>query len=42
MTSLIAQAEAAKKASRRLAGLSTAVKNRALDAIADALLAAAG
>jgi glutamate-5-semialdehyde dehydrogenase len=39
MTTLIAQAEAAKKASRRLAGLSTAVKDRALHAIADALLA---
>lgn len=36
---LLAQARAAKEASRRLAGLSTQVKNRALEAIADALIA---
>jgi len=36
---LLAQAQAAKAASRRLAGLSTLVKNRALEAIADSLLA---
>jgi len=35
----LAQAQAAKTASRKLAGLSTSVKNRALDAIADALIA---
>src|SRR3972149_6513964 len=36
---LLAQAQVAKAASRRLAGLSTLVKNRALEAIADSLLA---
>src|SRR3989304_5135694 len=36
---LLAQAQAAKAASRRLAGLSTLGKNRALEAIADSLLA---
>ena len=36
---LLAQAQAAKAASRKLAGLSTLVKNRALEAIADSLLA---
>ena len=39
MTSVLSQAQAAKKASRKLAGLSTVVKNEALHAIADALLA---
>lgn len=39
MTTLITQAEAARKASRKLAGLSTDVKNRALLRIADALVA---
>ncbi len=39
MTSVLSQAQAAKTASRKLAGLSTAVKDRALDAIADALVA---
>ena len=38
MSTLLSQAEAARKASRKLAGLSTAVKNRALLAIADALI----
>jgi len=38
MTSLLSQAEAARNASRKLAGLSTVVKNRALLAIADALI----
>ena len=37
--SLLAQARAAKAASRKLAGLSTTVKDRALEAIADALMA---
>ena len=36
---LLAQAHAARAAARRLAGLSTTVKNRALEAIADALVA---
>ena len=36
---LLSQAQAAKAASRKLAGLSTLVKNRALEAIADSLLA---
>ena len=36
---LLAQARAAKEASRKLAGLSTETKNRALEAIADSLLA---
>jgi glutamate-5-semialdehyde dehydrogenase len=36
---LLAQAQAAKAASRKLAGLSTAVKNRALESIAEALIA---
>ncbi|HLF72466.1 MAG TPA: glutamate-5-semialdehyde dehydrogenase [Dehalococcoidia bacterium] len=36
---LISQAQAAKAASRKLAGLSTAVKNRALEAIAESLVA---
>ncbi len=36
---LVAQAEAAKRASRKLAGLSTTVKDRALEAIAEALVA---
>ena len=36
---LLAQAQVAKAASRRLAGLSTLVKNRALEAIADGLIA---
>ena len=35
---LLAQAHAARAAARRLAGLSTTVKNRALEAIADALV----
>src|SRR5688500_1205506 len=35
---LLAQAQAAKAASRKLAGLSTEVKNRALEGIAQALL----
>jgi glutamate-5-semialdehyde dehydrogenase len=39
MTDLIAQAAAAKNAARQLASLSTAVKNRALLALADALIA---
>jgi glutamate-5-semialdehyde dehydrogenase len=39
MSTLIDQAQAAKKASRKLAGLSAVEKNRALHAIADALLA---
>jgi glutamate-5-semialdehyde dehydrogenase len=39
MTDLISQAQAAKAASRKLAGLSTAVKNQALIALADALIA---
>ena len=37
--SVLAQAQAAKAASRRLAGISTTVKNDALHAIADALIA---
>jgi glutamate-5-semialdehyde dehydrogenase len=37
MTSIVSQAQAAKAASRRLAGLSTTTKNSALHAIADAL-----
>jgi len=36
---LLAQAKAAKAASRKLAGVSTSVKNRALDAIAESLIA---
>jgi len=36
---LIEQAKAAKQASRKLAGLSTTIKNRALEAIAEALVA---
>ena len=36
---LLAQVQAAKEASRKLAGLSTETKNRALEAIADSLLA---
>jgi len=39
MTDLLAQARAAKEASRKLAGLSTKVKDRALLAIAEALVA---
>jgi glutamate-5-semialdehyde dehydrogenase len=39
MTDLLAQAQAAKEASRKLAGLSTKVKDRALLAIAEALVA---
>ncbi|MGE3986203.1 MAG: gamma-glutamyl-phosphate reductase, partial [Dehalococcoidia bacterium] len=35
---LLTQAKAAKAAARKLAGLSTPVKNRALEAIADALV----
>ena len=37
-TALLSQAQAAKAAARRLAGLSTSVKNRALDGIAEALV----
>ena len=36
---LLAQAQAAKAAARKLAGLSTVVKNRALESIAEALIA---
>jgi glutamate-5-semialdehyde dehydrogenase len=36
---LLAQAQAAKAAARKLAGVSTATKNRALEAIAEALIA---
>jgi len=36
---LLAQAKAAKAAARRLAGVSTSVKNRALEAIAESLIA---
>ena len=36
---LLAQAQAAKAASRKLAGLSTQIKNRALEGIAEALIA---
>jgi glutamate-5-semialdehyde dehydrogenase len=39
MTDLVAQAKAAKEASRKLAGLSTTVKDRALLTIAEALVA---
>ncbi len=38
-TDLLSQAQAAKAAARKLAGLSTTVKNRALEAIAEALVA---
>jgi glutamate-5-semialdehyde dehydrogenase len=39
MSDLLAQAQAAKAASRKLAGLSSAVKNRALESIAESLIA---
>jgi glutamate-5-semialdehyde dehydrogenase len=38
MSDLLAQAQAAKAASRKLAGLSTALKNRALEGIAESLV----
>src|SRR5688500_10583362 len=39
MSELLAQAQSAKAASRKLAGLSTTIKNQALEAIADSLVA---
>src|SRR5688572_5011513 len=41
-TDLLAQAQAAKAASRKLAGLSTTIKNQALEGIAASLLARQG